>query len=585
MGQLFFVQRLLELSYAYTDQRYRAPSISITGIIEEAIAILDRRWSEDGISNQDLHITDELKVRIKSNKPLQDILHMPVSRYMSLDLGNAQDASINLRALLAEIDELSYLSAIVDHVVRLSSDKNAKSTLDELATEFISTLMYLGVSREHINQTLMNTFFGEFAVDNSTIFDFVKEVYPHYHDFAVFVPASSSLADFGAASLSVLKISLAPSIPDQIDKETHPEFFSDAARDDYSVYEIKVRSMDYNSAAAAAKAKIDRFSSLFQMVSHKWQYEIGSNFACQQMCCSKTLRNVSVGGNAMHHIKDNSPDRARAALVEMLSSRSLLRGKDKSKYLNIIELHGISARLATADSQLINMWTCLETMSPGEAKGSNVDKVIDAVLPVFAIGHIRSIVVALLLDLFRWNRRKFSKAFSKHGEFTSSKTHLRFVEMMTDVKNTDGLDYLLSELGDFELLRYRLYRVASMLRSKTLLFEEVDKAEKSAKWNLHRIYRMRNNIVHAGKSSRHTRYLVEDVHSYFDQCMDFCLSVSKRGYRFNTFELCFRFASNQHEFYKSALKSDRYLDYCVWDFKSIKGKGYIFERDVSGQDN
>lgn len=584
VGLLFFVQRMLELSYAYTDQRYKSPSVSITGLIEEAIGILDRRWAEDSIAKQVAHIIDELRPRVVSNRALADILHMPVERYLSLDLLNPRMASVSLKAFLAEINEEAYLSSIVDHVVKLSEQSRAKAELDFLATEFISTLTYLGVSREHINRTLLKHFFGESVVDANTLFEFVKSVYPHYHEYKVFVPASENLSEFDEDALDVLQIGLAGDIPKQINAKSHGAFLAEASRDGFSVYEVRVKAMDYSSAAAAAKAKIDRFASIFQILSHKWSYEVGTSFACQQTCCSKIIENVSVGGNAMHHIKDNSPNRARAGLVDMLSARSLLKGPDRAKYLNIIEIHGISARLSTADSQLINMWTCLETMSPGDGKGSNIDKVIDAVLPILTIMHVKAIVIALLLDLFRWNRRKFSRAFSKYGEFSSSRTHRRFVEMITDDVKTVGLEYLLEELGDFELLRYRLYKVAKMLRSKELLVAEIDQAEKTIRWNLHRIYRMRNNVVHSGKSKRFTRYLVEDVHSYFDQCMEFCVSVSKRSTRFNSFELCFRFAMSQHAFYRKVVSSNSHIDHCVWDFKATKGKGYIFQRDSGDQE-
>lgn len=585
-GLLFFVQRLLELSYPYTQQTYKSPAVSVAGIAQEAVSILDRRWAEDAISKQASHVLDELRARTSANKPLSDILHMPLDRYLSLDLNRTREAAISMKTFLAEINEEAYLSSIVDRVVVLGRNASAKSELDKLATEFASTLLYLGVARDHIHQSLMRVFFGALPVtDSNSIFDFVKAVYPHYHEYTVFVPASTNIAEFDEQSLATLGIKTVDKLPIEIDKIKCSIFASESEKSGFSVFSVSVRAMDYNSAASSAKSKIDRFASLFQLLNHKWSYEVGTTFACKQMCCSSEIEEVHVRGNAMHYIKDNPPERARIELVNMLSARSLLRGPDKSKYLNIIEIHGISARMATADSQLINMWTCLETMSPSDNGSTNIDRVINSVVPMIAIGHVKDVVVTLLLDLFRWNRRKFSKSFQKFGDFKSSKTHKRFVEMMTDQSRPEALSYLLGELEEFELLRYRLFRVTEMLRSKEKLSEAVESAERNIRWNLHRIYRARNGIVHAGKSGGNTKYLVEDVHYYFDKCMQFCIELSTRGRRFNSFELCIKFGSQQYQYYTSVIKKNSYLDHCVWDFKSNKGKGYIFEREETAPAN
>jgi len=583
-GLLFFAQRISELSFPYTADVYKAPSLSISGLISDAIQVLGRDWGDDSKQKQASHIIDEIKHRCNLVEFLPDVLHMPLAEYFHSDQNDSKLTTIKLKTLLAEINESSYLAAIADRVVALSTQANKKKTLDALAVELVSTLQYLGVSRDYINQYSMDAFFGEKPVkDGKIIFSLIKDLYPHRHDFDVYCIASEGIKLFGDESLRSFRIKVADELPEYIELD-YKKFNKLTKKTGFAVFCVKVDATDYNSAANSAKAMLDRLASVYQLFHHKWTYEVLPVAISNQTCCSKVHKEAQVHGNAMHYIKDQLPDRARASLSEMLSNRAFMRGPDRSKYVNLIEMHGLSARTLSADSQLINVWTCLETISPPSShSSSNIDRVVNCIIPVLSLRYTKRILVYLLFDLFRWNKAKVLKAFKLYGVLKSLKAHMKLFEVISNKNNQAGLIYLLEELGDFELLRFRLYSVSYMFSSATNVRDAIRNYENTVRWTIHRIYRTRNSIVHNGTSPKYSRYLVEDSHNYFDQCFEFCMNLSSTSRKFNTFQVCFGFASMQHNFYINSLSSEKYLENCIWDIKSRNGKSYIFESAYPNQ--
>lgn len=566
---LFFAQKVEELSYSYSISSYKSRTVSLTGLITEAIDCLSQVSTLPQFMSQAEHIIDELRDRIKICPAAKATLRLPVDRYLSFDITNIHDSINQLTTLRAELRPPSYIPNIETMLIEEIEGRGSKIAIDILASELISTVQYHGISRDHINKAIADAFFGDAVVENcSVISDFVQSIFPYVHSFTVYISISDHIKSIESQLLSVFDISVIDTIPVNITKKDHGKFLSEHRKRFSSCLAVDVESHDYFSAAESAKATIDILSDLYRVFYHKWNHDIGTLAVVEQKCCAGIFKEVAMPGNFMHYVKDSRPQKAQELLSEALTSVSFVRGPDRSRYLSLISMHGLSLQSTASDSQLINIWTCLETIAPPKHRvgnTSNVSNVIDSVIPVLMLGYVKRIVLTLFFDLARWDRSKLTSAFNQFGEFKAKDSVGKLVEIITDLSRPTALEYMLAELDTFELLRYRLYSVAKLMRDKKLLMAQMDSHEKNLRWQLHRIYRVRNKIVHAGMSSSYIKYLVENAHQYYDDVFDFCLGVSSNLPDINTFDLCFSYAKKNYQFYIEMMKSDEYLDYCIWE--------------------
>lgn len=565
---LFFAQKVEELSYSYSIPSYKSRTISLTGLIDEAIDCIEHSESLPQLAAQAAHIIDELRDRFKRSPAARKTLRLPLEKYLSFDASNPKDCINQLTALKAELNRGDYIPKIEQLLIAEIDGKGSKNSIDLLASELVTTVQYYGISRDHINKTVADVFFSDKPVaDSGVISHFIEEIFPHVHRFTVYINISDHIKSIEEDLLSGFNISVVDKLPPDITKKDHGKFLAELKPSAVTCLSVDVKSYDYFSAAESAKESIDILSDLYRVFYHKWTHDVGSFAVVEQKCCAGLFKEVAMPANFMHYIKDSRPQKAQELLSEALQSVSFVRGPDRNRYLSLISMHGLSLKSTASESQLINIWTCFETISPPKAGGntSNVANVIESVVPVLMLSYIKRIVLTLFLDLARWDKTKLTSAFNAFGQFKSDDSMGKLIELVTDETRTKPLEYLLRELDTFELLRYRLYSVATMLRDRAFIAAQMAAHERNLRWQLHRIYRNRNKIVHAGVSSSYIKYLVENAHQYYDDVFDFCLGLSAKLNDMNTFELCFSYAKKNYEYYTEMMKSDLYLDHCVWE--------------------
>ena len=579
-GLLFFVQRIEELTFSYTNDSFKSHTTSIRGLISEVIDALEKSISFPAQAKHAEHIFDELVLRIRGCKVVSTLLNRPIDSYVKINLSDVDGSITALRNLRAEIGHGPFLAAIVERVRALSTDGRAKKELDNLAREFVATLQNSGVSREYIYRTTRETFFASERIQSADIMlKFIQDVYPHFHRYTVYCIVDNKFTQLGEDALSAFGISVIHDVKSIANRHFHGKFLRELERSQGATVAVKASAMDYYSAVANANQQISALSSIYQIFHHKWKHELADISIAEQQCCSNILKGVQAPNNAMHFIKDKKPIPAIEELNSTIESVSFVGGRDKSRYLNLISMHGLSNSSSTPDSQLINLWTCLETIVPPKDPHkdiSNVNHVINNILPIIGLTYLKKISVCLLMDLLRWDRKKLGEAFRLYGDDEKGDTDRRLVRLIADINNEAGINYLLAELDNFELLRFRLFDLAKLFRSKDRMIGRIKRHEQNIKWQLHRIYRARNAIVHEGNPPESVRYLVENAHEYYDRSFEFCMRLSASMPEFNSFEMCFKFAQDQYDYYLRNISDGCTSMDSIWNLKSNKGKHYLF---------
>ncbi|WJS83922.1 hypothetical protein [Paracoccus sp. TOH] len=527
-------------------------------------------------------IINELNFRFSGNWIARQCVAVGFEELSKLDVetSSLDDYRRWLEVILSELDGQQYIAEIVDQLILLAREGKEKSKIDLLAREFTSTLQGLGVSRDHINASVLDFFFSERKIsDVETIKDFCRVVYPHMHRYSVALGVSDEITSISSDSLKEMDILRLDEGGDNegVQAETHSSLKAELRAN--QVVLISVRATDYNSAASLAQKKIDDVGSFFKIFNHRSTFSTSDQAVAIQACCDGVSKTLDLGGNHMHYIRDMRMAKASVNFKRYHEGITLDVGSDRNKFRNIINIHGMSLSSASPDIQLVNIWTRLETVSPSRGNQSNVDAVVKAIVPPIMLGYIDRIVSNAIFDILKWDRRSFTRSLQKAQIEHLPDLTSKFVSLLTNPANEAALEDLLGRFKDFELLRYRIYTLALLLRDQEKLKDRVTTHQKLITWQIHRIYRSRNRIIHSGTSPQFTGYLVENAHDFFDIVLMFCMELSNTKSGYDTFESCFDFAEGAYGRYLSALHDSANSDR-LWSLPKRKGRSFIFDREL-----
>ncbi|MCZ4072540.1 hypothetical protein [Agrobacterium sp. LMR679] len=414
--------------------------------------------------------------------------------------------------------------------------------------------------------------------------DFCKEVYPHNHTFKVIFGINKVIA-------SIDERTLQRSSAFVLDEDHMPEYegFSEEFIEEVKRFKSKVglsnlcmvlvTATDYNSAVVSAKSSLEGVYNFFRVFSHKDEMQISNIALVEQNCCEGDFKTIPSVSNTMHYIRDMRKGEAKSVMSRYSENISLDVGPDSNKFQNIVNIHGMSLSVSSYDIQLVNMWTCLETITPSDNSGSKISNVVGKVVPVLLLGYLNRITTHLFFDIIRWNRRVLTniiKNMPDQGSELDIKS--KFIHLLSGDLNADSRLELFAKCDDFELLKNRISSVSNILSNKNAAIEKISSHEKLVQWQIYRIYRSRNSIVHSGESPEYTRYLVENAHDFFDQALLFCLELSAWKPGFRTFLSCFDYAEAQYRAYLKSLKQDDHPK-IVWQLPRYRDNSIVFGDD------
>lgn len=585
-GLLFFSQRCEELTFPYTLDSYKSPTTSLQGLAREALSITSDVAGAPNSRQQSAkksisQIISEIEFRLSGNWVAKLCVGVGFEELSRLDpIASSVDHYRRwLEVTLSELDGQQYIAEIVNQVLLRAGSTKEKKKLDFLAKEFVSTLQGLGVSRDHIHASIIDFFFSSTEVsDGEAIKEFCKLVFPHTHKYEVAIGVSDEIATINRDSLKEMGILRLDddSEDDGLDPDTVKSLREELGARQVAM--ISVRATDYNSAVNMAKSKIEQVAAFFMVFNHRSRFEISEDAVAIQACCGGVSKTLKLEGNHMHFIRDMRMAKASVSFKKYHDGISLDMGGDHNKFRNVISIHSLSLISSSPDIQLVNIWTCLETISTAREGQSNISSVVKAIVPAITLGYINRLVTSTVFDTLNWDRRSFTKSLTKADLDGHSDLMSKFVSLLTADKNEPALRDLLERCKDFELLRFRIYTLAMLLRDPSKIKSRIETHQKLVTWQLHRIYRSRNRIVHSGESPNFTGYLVENAHDFFDIALMFCLELSNAKNGYDTFESCFDFADGTCRRYLDSLEGNAPIDQ-LWALPRRKDRDFIFENE------
>jgi len=193
-------------------------------------------------------------------------------------------------------------------------------------------------------------------------------------------------------------------------------------------------------------------------------------------------------------------------------------------------------------------------MLPSRPGKTIVDSVVSGSLPVVGLNYFNRIFRNITFDFFRWNRRALSNTLQLIVAPKDANLVEKVFCLIALKENEQALAKLFSDLKNFELLRNRTYTLHEIFSSPELCIDFLERHQKRVSWQLHRIYRARNEIVHSGANPSNSINLLSNAHDYFDQIFEIIGSLCSGESGYDNYIDAFNFAEALYDQYLEDLK-------------------------------
>lgn len=535
--ELFFAQRVAELTYAYTRESYRVSTTTVPFLALECLSqIADHQKFDLHISGVE-RILEELRRRCKDNFIVRSIASMPLEFYFSKDLKNVSDIEDRIRVFSREASPIRYLFEACKALQQAGASEKKK--VDFLASEIVCCLVNLGVSQEYIYDMAIKAFFKDEKKEQTRTSAFLNTVLEFSEDtpeFHAIVPVRPDISNISKEILELFRSEIIENIPEGF---SATEEFKNEIQGNRLLHIREVRGPDHHSAATYIRRNVVRLHDLLGLFYHKGPSTISQCILIARKNQPETSIVVRNDRNLMELIKDNRRPFAARKLEKMVKTVRLPQGEDREKFFRVVDFHGMSLGSQIPDNQLINLWTSLETIAPSKKGSSIIGSVCARTTPIIGLQYTQRTFNTLAKDIIRWDNKTFKTALKKvsKGNGTVEKVFHLVCDPDYDAICTE----LLSEMQDFPLLKYRIFTLNGRFATGKKAAYEVRLHMEKAEQQIHRVYRARNSIVHSAEKDKLTENLIISAHEYFDQVFSATTAICSKPFPFDNYRDAFNY--------------------------------------------
>ena len=507
-GLLFFVQRIQEMLFHFSDDIYRAPVHNTSTLIQEFINVHKEVKSGDVGTYQLGPIYDEIKDSFLHDKVLYAYLGEEYVKSLHDQLHSCTETNrINLINYLSGLIKPFYLSWATDYLKSHITNGKHKVEIESGTRAWISDLIMRGYTSEFIYSYTEHFLVKgniesiEMAKTYFDRFDFQKRAYKVYFQL------SNTISQY----FEILKERILLSFEDD------GNYSLIQPKKNRTICHLEIESLDYYKAITCAYERVNIFIKYYQFISNKricllhkfgavWDSE--NNRMCHMPIIPTGLKAIEIHSSMMN-----------AELID----DTILGMQDNAKremvqFNKAIALHNSALQQQHPKDGFVNLWSILEVFCPQGEAPTKIDPILNSVLPVLQNDYFTTVFSNIDSDLKdNLSELDYDELMQKIHSAGSLSEIAGFCLLPEFEQLRDGV--FKQELKNYPLLRNKIYSLYMLRKNKNALFALSKRYRQRVKWHLYRLYRMRNAIVHTGSAPYRIQVLGEHLHSYVDCVM------------------------------------------------------------------
>jgi len=529
---LFFAQTVEELLFYYTIDSYRLPAHNLHSLLDEALKTIDHVKNnilkEGTISPIIEEIDDQLERDIIYKEifgPSNSELRQQLKRSRSIE------HKLDLISYINKRIEKKYLSKIIE-VIRIKISENERKDLIYLTKLLLIEInKYKYFSREYIYDKCMKVFFKSKVEDISSYDKFIDQFRIEYSDFEV-------LFQIGDGFLQVKKRfnRSMVTIHENIDSKDQKfktwgshSFFEDGK----SYISLTVNAKDEYKAYFKARYELIGIASHISFLKHSDKLNI-SEVGLVKFSTDKKVVQCSEITSPIHRRPDVIKDAAFQSFFRAIVKNETNKKIDDNtlQRLNLaFQRHAVSLKSSSYENQLVDLWSGIECLIPVYKKDSD-DKIVQIIgylSPMLVYNYIGKLLKDIDDSLRFCKNYRNIKIYLKEKNIDSLKSLAQLILL----KSNQELQELYELIHPNILLIDRIKYLKNIFKNPDHVKKRLISHETRLKWQIQRIYRARNLIIHSGKTPYQLETLIENMHYYFDTVMRICIICLSQNDEYN----------------------------------------------------
>lgn len=511
-GVLFIAQALREMLTQQTFESFRAMSLDTMARLRECRRIL-LDFERGAITEASLSpFLAELEWSLKADPIVQKLEGDLVALYQQ----KIKDKKISafepvVNSLISRL-ESRYKQSIENEIVE-NFDGDKRSRLKALTSIYCSHLLNVGYTRPYLLDTVNETFFSApiRRAGATTLRSFFSKFSGEERRLRVFVLSDLKFAR-PVASIGA-KIHEQAALPAVVRTAFQGHITTPTSR----WIEVGVSAMDEYSGAEIVEYMLNSAQAINylgpQIEGLSWsdeRYVIGLRSARGRMIVPPSASPIK------HRRQPGNSGRSKKFSKTIVNVLSQFDRHSTTRLLNSLNTSDISGRHITAETRLISLWSSVEVLLSDPPKGTaRIVHYEQNIVPCICLRYLRRTLSAVYDDLREIYRAKLIRIVRSEPDHPHVDDHTRFAIILMHPKNKPLRDKLLKLCADNPLALYRLYRVQKECSSPKDILNTLNDHESRVRWQIYRIYRARNTLVHAGVRPTYLHSLVLNIFDYY----------------------------------------------------------------------
>lgn len=552
-GLLLFAQRLDELLFDFTLDTYKPPALNSAFLCLEALQLITEIEAETIEKANLKHVLDELEWSLRHDEVAKELMNLEIKDYVLRgENDNINSVKVRLELLFNCINPAKYLNKTYELIFD-SVRKNEKKRISYLAKTMTTSLLNIGYHQTFLyNKILEFFFYDDIEISNVTDLNkLISQFTLEDKEYEVVFRVSKLIREI-TDSCEAFNLKIIESLPDEyvFGKDKFPK-----TSDEVYLMKTKVTAYDPYSARESAERSLEKTKNLFVLFHHKK----GIKWNDEALVFCKTTKKDFLLKRPVGAMKKGFDLKAEKAAKELnkfiknfqLSSRSF------QKFDRVVDFHGLAISNEIVENQLINLWTSLETIIPSHSGKNKITNIISSLVPFLMLAYTQRLLQRLLSDLILWNHN-IVKGIMRKIPDSKGLTLIEKTALLIALPETQPLrEELYLKFADYSLLRNRVFNLSELLGKTDKLSAKIKEHQTKVEWQIRRIYRTRNLIVHSGKTPPYSNVLIENIHTYLDLLLETIFNYSMNDENVLTIEQSVELAKLRYEKYLKLLSESK----------------------------
>jgi hypothetical protein len=534
-GLLLFAQIIDECLFDYALSSFKPPALNTRLLCIELLQTIDN-VNKGLIKEPNLKcIIDELRWSLSHDIAAHKILGKNLVRFNE-NIGKFESRPKELKTTILLLyhyfDNRKYLTAIGELLIEKINGKREKKDIYYLTKALITELTNYGYNQNFIYYTTSHYFFNnqnKVNIDDPT--DFLSKFDFKKRKFTVTFKGSKVFKEFEKTAKS-MNILLMDSLKPLSKNPEEKEFIESKTENDVFIICTEVEAFDIVSARINSEYPLQGLGAFFSFYHHKDRPILSDTCIVKAegeppILLDKSLKSIIK--------KEDINPRVAAQKVQNLFQNLNLPNSTIYTVSRAIDLHSAALEANDLENKLLNLWTAFETLIPKNV-ASGTDRIVQltsAITPFQLNDYFRSLINETKKDFWFYDR-KLSDSVIKNVVINQKESlNTKVAAFLTTEENEDNRKKAYAGLDLFPLLRFRIFQLNCNLKNGKAASELLNTHKQKVEWQIRRIYRARNLIVHSGKLPTYTNILVENLHNYFDSFLETFINkaISERKIR------------------------------------------------------